>query len=133
MIWSAKIFLDVQKVGILVRQLVYHRLFQQLVEAEIQRLKEEAVALMDSQPWPLRCIRVHLMLWVLHFLSLPQLLIHSVWILNLGLQAKVRKQTMPGQARTHLEGQERATQRGKAGAPYQRFIGSCQPWSVFLK
>jgi hypothetical protein len=54
------------------------------------------------------------MLWLLPFLSLPQFFVHSVWILNLGLQAE---QTMPAQARTHLEGQERATQQGKAGAP----------------
>lgn len=57
------------------------------------------------------------LLWVLPFLSLLQFLVHSVWILHLGLQAKVREQTMPAQARTHLEGQERATQQGKAGAP----------------
>ena len=59
----------------------------------------------------------YLMLWVLPFLSLPQFLVHSVWILHRPLQAKVREQTMPAQARTHLEGQERATQQGKAGAP----------------
>ncbi|KAL0283598.1 UNVERIFIED_CONTAM: hypothetical protein Sradi_7223100 [Sesamum radiatum] len=38
-------------------------------------------------------------------------LVHSVWILNLGLQAE---QTMPAQARTHLEGQERATQQAES-------------------
>jgi len=54
----------------------------------------------------------YLMLWVLPFLSLPQFLVHSVWILHRPLQAKVREQTMPAQARTHLEGQERASQQG---------------------
>jgi hypothetical protein len=39
------------------------------------------------------------------FPFLLQFLVHSVWILHLDLQAKVREQTMPAQARTHLEGQ----------------------------
>jgi hypothetical protein len=42
----------------------------------------------------------------------PMSLVHSVWIIHLGLKAKVKEQTMPAQAITHLEGKERATQQG---------------------